>query len=73
MAFFLGALSAVLFFCCLFLAYWIGTRQTKKPSKVNTLSEEEQRQKEQIKRYNDHFKSLFTYDVEKALQPKRVK
>jgi hypothetical protein len=50
----------------------MGTRQTKKPSKVNTSTEEEQRQKEQIKQYNEHFKKLFQYDVDTALQPKKV-
>jgi lysylphosphatidylglycerol synthetase-like protein (DUF2156 family) len=72
MEFILGAFTAVLFFCCLFVAYWIGTKQTKKPSKTNTLTEDEQRQREQIKRYNDHFKALFAYDTDKALQRKKV-
>jgi Mg2+/citrate symporter len=72
MEFILGVFCAALFFCCLFLAYWMGTRQTKKPSKVNTSNEEEQRQKEQIKRYNEHFKALFNYDTQTALQRKKV-
>jgi hypothetical protein len=72
MDFILGVLSAVLFFCCLFLAYWMGTRQTNKPSKTNTPTEDEQRQKEQIKQYNEHFKKLFSYDVDTAIQRKKV-
>jgi hypothetical protein len=50
----------------------MGTRQTKNPSKVNTPTEEEQKQKEQIKQYNEHFKKLFKYDVDTALQRKKV-
>jgi hypothetical protein len=50
----------------------MGTRQTNKPSKTNTPTEDEQRQKEQIKQYNEHFKALFNYDTEKALQRKKV-
>jgi hypothetical protein len=72
MEFILGVFVSALFFCCLFLAYWMGTKQTKVPSNVNTLTEEEQRQKEQIKQYNEHFKKLFQYDVDKALQRKKV-
>jgi Mg2+/citrate symporter len=72
MEFILGAFTAMLFFCCLFLAYWIGTRQTKKTIKVNVSTEEEQKQKEQIKQYNEHFKKLFQYDVDTALQRKKV-
>jgi hypothetical protein len=72
MEFILGVFVAALFFCCLFLAYWIGTKQTKVKSKVNTLTEDEQRQKEQIKQYNEHFKKLFKYDTDTALQRKKV-
>jgi Mg2+/citrate symporter len=72
MEFILGVFIATLFFCCLFLAYWMGTRQTKKPSKVETPSEDEIKQREQIKRYNDDFKKLFNYDLEKALERKKV-
>jgi hypothetical protein len=50
----------------------MGTKQTKKPSKVETPTEDEQRQKEQIKQYNEHFKQLFNYDVQTALQKKKV-
>jgi Mg2+/citrate symporter len=72
MEFILGAFTAMLFFCCLFLAYWMGQKQTKKPSKVNTLTEEETKQREQIKQHNEHFKKLFSYDVDTALQKKKV-
>jgi hypothetical protein len=72
MEFILGVFCAALFFCCLFIAYWMGTKQTKKPIKVNTPTEEEQKQKEQIKQYNEHFKKLFQYDVDTALQRKKV-
>jgi Mg2+/citrate symporter len=72
MEFILGVFVAALFFCCLFLAYWMGTSQTKQSKKVNALTEDEQRQKEQIKQYNEHFKKLFQYDTDTALQRKKV-
>jgi hypothetical protein len=72
MEFILGVFSAALFFCCLFLAYWMGQRQTKRPKRDNPLTEEEMKQREQIKKYNEHFKQLFNYDVGKALERKKV-
>jgi hypothetical protein len=72
MEFILGAFSMVLFFCCLFLAYWMGQRQTKRPKRDNPLTEDEMKQREQIKKYNEHFKKLFAYDVDTALQKKKV-
>jgi Mg2+/citrate symporter len=72
MEFILGVFVAALFFCCLFLAYWMGTRQTKQPKKVNTLTEDEQRQKEQIQRAQQDFSKMMKYDLSQALQRKKV-
>jgi cbb3-type cytochrome oxidase subunit 3 len=72
MEFILGLLTMAVFLLCVYTAFKFGQKQTKAPSKVNTLTEDEERQKEQIKRYNEGFKELFSYDVEKALQPKKV-
>lgn len=72
MEFLLGLLTAVVFFICLFIAFKIGQKQTKTIKKDNPLTEEDQRQREKIKQFDQHFKSLFAYDVEKALQRKKV-
>jgi amino acid permease len=72
MEFIAGLLTAVVFFIAVYLAYRTGKNQTKKPNKVNALTEEEQRQREQIQRYNEYFKQLFQYDTDKALQRKKV-
>ena len=72
MEFILGLLSSAVLFICLYTAFKMGQKQMKKPSKVNTLTEEETKQREQIKQYNEHFKKLFSYDVDTALQKKKV-
>jgi hypothetical protein len=72
MEFMIGALTGVLFFICVATAYAIGTRKAKTPSKVAAFTEEEQRKRDEIKRYNEHFKKLFSYDVDTALQKKKV-
>jgi hypothetical protein len=68
MEFFLGALTAVVFFLLLLIVYWLGTKRTIKAQPPPM----DHQQKEELKRYNDHFKKLFTYDVEKAIQRKKV-
>jgi hypothetical protein len=72
MEFILGLLSSAVFFICLFIAYRMGQKQTKPPKKEKPLTEEAEHQKEQIKRYNEHFKRLFSYDVDTAVQRKKV-
>jgi hypothetical protein len=69
MEFFLGALTAVVFFLLLIFAYWIGTKQTIKAQPPPPMDSEH---KKELERYNKHFKALFNYDVEKALQRKKV-
>jgi hypothetical protein len=68
MEFLLGLLVGVVFFLCVILAYWLGTKQ----SKHTAPKEMDKQQRDELKRYNDHFKKLFTYDVEKAIQRKKV-
>jgi hypothetical protein len=50
----------------------MGARKTKAPKRDNPLTEDEMKQREQIKKYNEHFKKLFSYDVDTALQKKKV-
>jgi hypothetical protein len=49
----------------------MGTRQTKKPSKVETPTEEEMKRRELIKKRDEHFQKLMTYDIETAIQRKK--
>jgi hypothetical protein len=64
--FFLGAAVMLLFF----VAYELGKRQGNK--NISPPKEMDKQQRDELKRYNDHFKKLFTYDVEKAIQRKKV-
>jgi hypothetical protein len=67
--YFLGLLTAVVFFVALLFFFWLGTRYGKKPQPPPSM--EDERRKE-IERYNKHFKALFNYDVDKARQRKKV-
>lgn len=69
MEFLYGLLTAVVFFIALITFYYIGYKQGKKVSAPLPLDEEKQRE---IDRFNKGFKELFNYDVEKALQRKKV-
>lgn len=69
MEFIYGLLTAVVFFIALISFYYIGYKQGKKVSAPIPLDDEKQRQ---IERFNKDFKALFNYDVEKALQRKKV-
>jgi hypothetical protein len=69
MEFFLGLLTAVVFFIALIAIYYVGYKQGKKVSAPTPLNDEKKRQLEQ---YDKGFKEIFSYDVEKALQPKKV-
>lgn len=71
MEFIIGLLTAVVFFICLFVAFHLGKKQTKKSDKPQ-LTEDEQRQKDLTKQYNEHFKKLFRYDIDTAIQRKKV-
>lgn len=64
----LGLLTAVVFFLCLLLFFWLGTRyvQKKPPDKV----EDETIRKQ--KKLHEDLTKLMSYDVDKALQRKQV-
>jgi hypothetical protein len=69
MEFFFGLLTAVVFFIALIAVYYVGYKQGKKTSAPIPLTDDKQRQMEQ---FDKGFKAIFSYDVEKALQPKKV-
>lgn len=69
MEYILGLLTGVVFFSLLGVALYIGYRLGKKKPKVTPVDEEEQRR---TKQFDDHFKALFNYDVQTALQRKKV-
>jgi hypothetical protein len=71
MEYFLGLLTGVVFLITLGLVLFIGYRmgQRKKPIAAAPVDEVEQ---QRIQRFNQHFKELFQYDVDKALERKKV-
>ena len=69
MEYILGLLSGVVFFAVLGAVLYIGYRLGKKKPQANEVDEEEQRQ---MKQFDKYFKDIFSYDVEKALQRKKV-
>jgi hypothetical protein len=69
MEYFLGLLTAVVFFIVTFFFFYMGYKQGKKASAPIPLDKEKKRQMEQ---FDKGFKEIFSYDVEKALQKKKV-
>lgn len=69
MEYMLGLLTGVVFFALIGAALFIGYRLGKKKPRSNPVDEEELRK---AKQFNDHFKELFSYDVQTALQRKKV-
>jgi hypothetical protein len=69
MEYFLGLLTAVVFFVVTFFFFYMGYKQGKKTSVPIPLDKEKKRQMEQ---FDKGFKEIFSYDVEKALQKKKV-
>lgn len=70
MEYFLGLLTGVVFLIMLGLVLFIGYKLGKKKQPLPIEVDEKEQQR--IKRYNDHFKELFSYDVDTALQRKKV-
>lgn len=69
MEFFLGLLVGVVFFIALIGAYLLGVKHSKKESAPIPFDEEKKRQ---LEAYNKGFQEIFSYDVAKALQKKKV-
>jgi hypothetical protein len=67
--YFLGLLTAILFFLLLFLAFYIGSKVGKRPTKTIPIDDVE---KQRIEQFNKHFKALFAYDVDTATRRKKV-
>jgi hypothetical protein len=69
MEYFLGLLTAVVFFIALVGIYYIGFKHGKKTSAPLPIDNEKQRQ---LEAYDKGFREIFSYDVAKALQKKKV-
>lgn len=69
MEYILGLLSGVVFFAVLVAAVYIGYRIGRKRPEPRQVDEQEQRK---MKQFDKHFKELFSYDVNKATQRKKV-
>jgi hypothetical protein len=69
MEFIYGLLTSAVFFLCLLFFFYLGTRYAKQkpPDKEVDVGK-----KREIEQFNKEFKALFNYDVEKALQRKKV-
>lgn len=70
MEFVLGLLTAVVLFLLLATAFYFGYKRGKKKSDTNTISEQEKRRQKEIQ---EHFQSLFNYDLDTALKGKKVR
>jgi len=69
MEFFLGLFTAIVFFCAVLSAHYAGVRTGKKTVAPKPLDKEKQHE---LERLNKGFQELFTYDVSKALEKKKV-
>jgi hypothetical protein len=67
MDYILGLLTAVVFFVAILFAYYLGART--KQSKPIPVDEEK---KQEIEQFNKNFKAMFNYDVDTAVQRKKV-
>lgn len=69
MEYILGLLSGVVFFAVLGVVLFIGYKMGQRKHTPSQADEEEQRQ---IKQFDDSFKRMFRYDLDTALESKRV-
>ncbi|WP_394139560.1 hypothetical protein [Cytobacillus oceanisediminis] len=69
MEYILGLLSGVVFFAVMGAFLFIGYKMGQKKHTAQPVDEEEQRKMQQFDKY---FKDIFSYDVDKALQRKKV-
>lgn len=72
MQFIYGLLTAVVFFILFMLFFYAGIRFEKQKKPPDTEVEKKEQEKRQVEQFNKHFKELFAYDVDKALQRKKV-
>lgn len=70
MEYLLGLLTGLVLFLCVLIGFYFGQKQPKRKVEHKPISDTE---KQQIERFNKHFKELFSYDVDKALQRKKVR
>ena len=72
MEFLYGLLTAVAFFIALLGFYFIGYKAGKRTHTPKPLSEADESEKYKLEQFNKGFKEMFAYDVDKALQRKKV-
>jgi cbb3-type cytochrome oxidase subunit 3 len=70
MEFFLGLFTAIVFFCCILFAFWMGLRTSKKTAGAKPIDEEEQRKAKEL---HKDFMNVMNYNENVALQRKKVK
>lgn len=68
MEYLIGLLIGVVFLLVFFIGLYIGTRLDKK----QTLPIVDQKEKEEMKKFNEDFQKVFSYDVAKATERKKV-
>ena len=68
MFFVYGLLTAVAFFVVLIATFIIAYRYGRKNHVPKLIKEEDEKRQ----KFDEHFKALFSYDVETALQKKKV-
>jgi hypothetical protein len=69
MQFLYGLLTAVVFFIVLLAVFYVGYKRGRRPRASTPIPAEE---KKEMEKYNKHFKAMFAYDVDKAIQRKKV-
>jgi choline-glycine betaine transporter len=69
MQFLYGLLTAVVFFIVLLAVFYVGYKRGKQTHVSTPIPTEE---KKKMEKFNKHFQALFTYDVDTALQKKKV-
>lgn len=68
MEYLIGLLIGVVFLLVFFIGLYIGTRLYKK----QTPPIIDQKEKEEMKKFNEDFQKVFSYDVAKATERKKV-
>jgi uncharacterized protein YpmS len=72
MDYFLGLLTAVVFFIAFLFFFYLGTRYGSKKTTVTADDEVQRKAKSQAEKHREDLMNLINYDVEKAMQRKKV-
>jgi hypothetical protein len=71
MQFLYGLLTAVVIFVVLAVVYYVGYKRGKH-THTNNPTPIPDEDKKSMQEFNKHFKEMFAYDVDKAIQRKKV-